>query len=168
MIAWIEEIVDEDDLLDEFDVFCSSIDVESSSLTDVEYVLHSIPVTPEGVVQAQEDKVKIVFSQEEQPLPNQLELKVAEHNNVVKADCLTPIPSRGCPIRYLAQQQNEFPPVIFTPEYEGKFYNKEQADLAQFQGFPVLKSFFIFSIWKMFHVAVVWLSFLLLLLVAQM
>jgi hypothetical protein len=56
IVAEIEEIADEDDLLDEFDFFCSSMDVESSSLTHEVHVLQpqmdflSILVAPREVI----------------------------------------------------------------------------------------------------------------------
>ena len=107
----MEEINDEDDLLDEFDTICSSIDIESSSLTHKEHVLqqqeeesHTIPVAPKEVAHEHHEKeVEIIYSQAKvKPHPNQQDItKVARHNNKVKADCLDLKLSIGCPIRHL-------------------------------------------------------------------
>ena len=53
-----------------------------------------------------EDKMEIIsLLEEEEPLPNQQDAKVAEHKNMVKDDSLDQVSSRECPIRHLVLQQ---------------------------------------------------------------
>ena len=127
----IEEINDEDDLLDELDALCSSMDIESVSPIYEEHVLqqqqvegYTIPVEPKEVVHEQHEQD--VEKNQEEPLPNQLRATIAEHSQVVKDDSFGPTPSRGCPIRYLALQQiSKLPLLMLTPEHEEDYHKEE-------------------------------------------
>ena len=71
---------------------------------------------------------------------------------MVKDDPLDLEPSRGFPIRHLAIQEiRKLPPVILIIEHEGDFHQMEQVGLTQSSIGPVLESFIIFSIGKVFQ-----------------
>ena len=66
---------------------------------------------------------------------SQEDSKVVENNQLVKDDSNGLAPSRGCPIRPLAlQQDTKFSLVMLTLEYEDDFHQKEKNDLAQDKG----------------------------------
>ena len=127
---------------------------------------HTILVDPKEVVHEQHEQ-DVEKNQEEQPLPNQLRATIVEHSEVVKDDSFGPMPSRGCPIRYLALPQiSKLPPVMLTLEHEEDQQKEEQVCFAPQSNTPLLESFTIFSIRKeVFHVAVCF-SYLLIHLVA--
>jgi hypothetical protein len=119
-----------------------------------------MPVDPMEVVHGQHEQD--VGKNPKEPLPNQLRITIAEHNQVVKDDFSGLVPSRGCPIRYLALQQiNKLPPVMLIPEHEEGYQKEEHVCFAPQNPPLVLESFIVFCMGrKVFH-ATVCLSYLL-------
>lgn len=120
-----QEDSDGDDFWEEMEVFFSSLDLKQSTPSSEEHKLQQheesliIPVAPKEVTHEHKDRMEVISpSEEEESSSDQLDVYVVEHNRVVEVECLDPMPSRGCPIRYLALQHEESLPVTLIPEHE--------------------------------------------------
>lgn len=97
-----KEDSDEDNIWDELEMFCSSIDIKKSAPSSKDHELqqkkletHTIPIAPKEVShEHHEEDMEIISSQEEEEqLPNQQYTTIVEKNKV-KDDFLDQVPSR--------------------------------------------------------------------------